>query len=92
MVERIEAAVAIDSLDAPTDMLLFGVFLAPPYDSRGRPDVHKRWIISATAALGGAAMQCAHRDRVLQSAAVRVSHLARCRRGDAAAICLSSPA
>lgn len=39
-----------------TDMLLFGVFLAAAFVSRGRPDVHKRWIVSATAALGGAAI------------------------------------
>jgi hypothetical protein len=39
-----------------TDMLLFGVFLAAAFGSRDRPELHKRWIISATAALGGAAL------------------------------------
>jgi hypothetical protein len=38
------------------DMLLYGVFLAAAFVSRNRPDLHKRWIISATAALGGAAI------------------------------------
>ena len=39
-----------------TDMLLFGVFLAAAFGSRNRPELHKRWIVSATAALGGAAL------------------------------------
>jgi hypothetical protein len=39
-----------------TDMLLFGVFFAAAFVSRDRPELHKRWIISATAALGGAAL------------------------------------
>ena len=39
-----------------TDMLLFGAFLALAFTSRGRPELHKRWIIAATAALCGAAL------------------------------------
>jgi hypothetical protein len=44
------------------DMLLFGAFLALAFGCRSRPELHKRWIISATAALGGAAI-----GRVLRS-------------------------
>jgi hypothetical protein len=39
-----------------TDMLLFGVFLALAFAYRGRPKLHKRWIIAASAALCGAAL------------------------------------
>jgi hypothetical protein len=39
-----------------TDMLLFGAFLALAFAFRGRPELHKRWIIAATAALCGAAL------------------------------------
>jgi hypothetical protein len=39
-----------------TDMLLFGVFLALAFSHRNRPELHKRWIIAATAALCGAAL------------------------------------
>lgn len=38
------------------DMLLFGVFLALAFAYRDRPELHKRWIIAATAALCGAAL------------------------------------
>jgi hypothetical protein len=38
------------------DMLLFGVFLALAYAYRHRPELHKRWIVAATAALCGAAI------------------------------------
>ena len=39
-----------------TDMLLFGAFLALAFAYRDRPELHKRWIIAATAALCGAAL------------------------------------
>jgi hypothetical protein len=39
-----------------TDMLLFGAFLALAFAYRRRPELHKRWIIAATAALCGAAL------------------------------------
>ena len=39
-----------------TDMLLFGAFLALSFVHRNRPELHKRWIIAATAALCGAAL------------------------------------
>jgi hypothetical protein len=39
-----------------TDMLLFGAFLALAFVYRNRPELHKRWIIAATAALLGAAL------------------------------------
>jgi hypothetical protein len=39
-----------------TDMLLFGAFLALAFATRHRPELHKRWIIAATAALCGAAL------------------------------------
>ena len=39
-----------------TDMLLFGAFLAFAFATRNRPELHKRWIIAATAALCGAAL------------------------------------
>jgi hypothetical protein len=39
-----------------TDMLLFGAFLALAFVYRDRPELHKRWIIAATAALCGAAL------------------------------------
>jgi hypothetical protein len=39
-----------------TDMLLFGVFLALAFAYRSRSELHKRWIIAATAALCGAAL------------------------------------
>jgi len=39
-----------------TDMLLFGGFLALAFACRSRPELHKRWIIAATAALCGAAL------------------------------------
>jgi len=45
--------VAIYSL---ADLLLFGAFLALAFVTRARPEHHKRWIIGATAALGGAAV------------------------------------
>lgn len=38
------------------DMLLFGAFLALAFKHRHRPELHKRWIIAATAALCGAAL------------------------------------
>lgn len=39
-----------------TDMLLFGVFLALAFGHRANTELHKRWIIAATAALCGAAL------------------------------------
>lgn len=39
-----------------TDILLFGAFLALAFGYRRRPELHKRWIIAATAALCGAAL------------------------------------
>jgi hypothetical protein len=39
-----------------TDMLLFGAFLALAFAYRNRLELHKRWIIAATAALCGAAL------------------------------------
>jgi hypothetical protein len=39
-----------------TDMLLFGVFLALAFVYRNRPELHKRWVVAATAALCGAAI------------------------------------
>jgi len=39
-----------------TDMLLFGAFLALAFAYRNQPELHKRWIIAATAALCGAAI------------------------------------
>lgn len=39
-----------------TDMLLFGAFLALAFAYRTRPELHKRWIVAATAALCGAAL------------------------------------
>ena len=39
-----------------TDMLLFGAFLTLAFAYRYRPELHKRWIIAATAALCGAAL------------------------------------
>ncbi len=39
-----------------TDMLLFGAFLMLAFAYRNRPELHKRWIIAATAALCGAAL------------------------------------
>jgi hypothetical protein len=51
--------VAIYSL---ADLCLFGAFLAFAFVNRSRPDVHKQWVIAATAALGGAAV-----GRVLQT-------------------------
>jgi hypothetical protein len=39
-----------------TDMLLFGGFLLLAFAYRHRPELHKRWIIAATAALCGAAL------------------------------------
>ena len=56
-----------------TDMLLFGVFLAAAFVSRGRPEVHKRWIISATAALGGRGARARHSGRLARVSA----HVAR---------------
>ena len=38
------------------DMLLFGAFLWLAFRYRNRPELHKRWIIAATAALCGAAL------------------------------------
>lgn len=38
------------------DMLLFGAFLALAFAYRHRPELHKRWIVAATAALCGAAL------------------------------------
>ena len=38
------------------DMLLFGLVLALAYAYRNRPELHKRWIVAATAALCGAAI------------------------------------
>jgi hypothetical protein len=38
------------------DILLFGAFLALAFVRRDRPELHKRWIIAATAALCGAAL------------------------------------
>jgi hypothetical protein len=51
--------VAIYSL---ADLLLFGAFLACAFACRSRPEIHKQWVIAATAALGGAAI-----GRVLKS-------------------------
>jgi hypothetical protein len=39
-----------------TDMLLFGAFLALAFAYRGRPELHQRWIVAASAALCGAAL------------------------------------
>jgi uncharacterized membrane protein len=39
-----------------TDMLLFGAFLGLAFAYRRRSELHKRWIIAATAALCGAAL------------------------------------
>jgi uncharacterized membrane protein YozB (DUF420 family) len=39
-----------------TDILLFGAFLALASAYRNRPELHKRWIIAATAGLCGAAL------------------------------------
>lgn len=39
-----------------TDMLLFGAFLALAFAQRARPELHKRWIVAASAALLGAAL------------------------------------
>ena len=39
-----------------TDMLLFGAFLALAFAYRNRSELHKRWIVAATAALCGAAL------------------------------------
>jgi len=39
-----------------TDMVLFGAFLALAFWYRNRPELHKRWIIAASAALCGAAL------------------------------------
>jgi hypothetical protein len=39
-----------------TDMLLFGAFLAFAFLYRNRPELHKRWIVAASAALCGAAL------------------------------------
>jgi hypothetical protein len=50
---EIGGMVAIYSL---ADLLLFGAFLALAFAYRSRPDVHKQWVIAATAALGGAAV------------------------------------
>jgi len=38
------------------DLLLFGAFLALAFAYRDVAELHKRWIISATAALAGAAL------------------------------------
>lgn len=38
------------------DMLLFGAFLLLAFRQRNRPELHKRWIVAATAALCGAAL------------------------------------
>jgi hypothetical protein len=38
------------------DLLLFGIFLSLAYVYRNRAELHKRWIVSATAALAGAAL------------------------------------
>jgi hypothetical protein len=38
------------------DLLLFGIFLALAFAWRSRGDIHKQWVIAATAALGGAAV------------------------------------
>lgn len=51
--------VAIYSL---ADLALFGVFLAFAFGYRSQSQVHKQWVIAATAALGGAAV-----GRVLKS-------------------------
>ena len=51
--------VAILSL---ADLVLFGAFLALAFVSRSQPQIHKQWVIAATAALGGAAV-----GRVLKS-------------------------
>lgn len=45
--------VAIYSL---ADLLLFGAFLSLAFGYRSRPQIHKQWVIAATAALGGAAV------------------------------------
>jgi hypothetical protein len=44
------------------DLVLFGALLALAFAYRSRPQVHRQWIIAATAALGGAAV-----GRVLKS-------------------------
>ena len=51
--------VAILSL---ADLVLFGAFLAFAFAYRSQPEVHKQWVVAATAALGGAAV-----GRVLKS-------------------------
>jgi hypothetical protein len=50
---EVGAAVALYSL---ADLLLFGVFLGLAFMYRDRSEIHKRWIIGATAALIGAAL------------------------------------
>jgi hypothetical protein len=45
--------VAIYSL---VDLFLFGAFLSLAFAYRSRPEVHKQWVVTATAALGGAAI------------------------------------
>jgi hypothetical protein len=37
-------------------LVLFGAFLAFAFAYRSQPEVHKQWVIAATAALGGAAV------------------------------------
>lgn len=39
-----------------TDMLLFGAFFVLAFTNRNRRELHKRWIVAATAALCGAAL------------------------------------
>lgn len=50
---EVSGMVALYSL---ADLLLFGAFLALAFAYHSRPDVHKQWVIAATAALGGAAV------------------------------------
>jgi hypothetical protein len=50
---EVGAVVALYSL---ADLLLFGAFLALAFAYRAHPQIHKRWVIAATAALGGAAV------------------------------------
>jgi hypothetical protein len=48
------------------DLMLFGAFLALAFAYRNRPELHKRWIIAATAALCGAALGRVVRNDTLQ--------------------------
>jgi hypothetical protein len=50
---EVAGMVAVLSL---ADLVLFGAFLAFAFAYRAKPELHKQWVIAATAALGGAAV------------------------------------